>query len=257
MAVSVRAAIDLVEQQPVLRPAHGAEITNRPDLQVRVAGAGDVGDDFTRPRRAALAQHEQRVLLQLGGAVPGQQFFDHRHHAVRIVLHQTAQRQELDLLVILCVRRHRLTRGLANLDLQRLRILQPPAVGEALLQIRQRIERLGALALLVERVRLPVERRIDPGIAGHADEPVELLDGALEAALIDRLLGLAIDRLRLGLDLGWRRLGAAAAGRDRRQPGSPDRPRNRSRNGAEPKRWRLVPIPPPGAPIRESHPDRG
>ena len=182
-----RRAVGVVENLPVLGAVHRAEEADRAQLEIRVRAAlGDAADDLARPRRAALRQDEQRVLLHLDRAGARQQLLDHRQRAVGIALHQPAQREQLELFVVLRFGRHGLAGRLPQLDFERLRVLQPLAVLEALLEIGGRGQRLVALADLGEAVHLPVERRVGAG-AVHREEPVQILERALVPAVLDRV----------------------------------------------------------------------
>ena len=105
---------------------------------------------------------------------------------------------------------------LADLDVERLRVLGPAALREAFAHIGQRRERIGALIELPLRIGLPVERGVRPCAVRRGGNAIERLDRALVAAGIDQLTGLFIHvagvarslnprgpRRRPGLGAGW------------------------------------------------------
>jgi hypothetical protein len=107
-------------------------------------------------------------------------------------LHQSAQRHQFQLVVVLRLGSDRLARGLADFELERLGVADPPAVLESLLQVGENAERVGAATQLGQAVRLPVERGVGPRRL-QLDQPIEAIDGAVVLALFDRFAAVAIE----------------------------------------------------------------
>ncbi len=82
--------------------------------------------------------------------------------------------------------------SLADLDIERLRVLGPAALRKAFPHIRERRERVGALIELPLRVRLPVERGVGPRAVRRGGNAIERLERAFVAAGIDQLTSLIV-----------------------------------------------------------------
>ena len=88
----------------------------------------DLADQRLSLRRVILCQHKQRPALQLVRLVAGQNLLKDRHRLRLVLLHQCVQRQQLQILVGLGLRRHGVAALAADLDLQRATLIQPSAL---------------------------------------------------------------------------------------------------------------------------------
>ena len=193
------ASVHLGQQRAVRLGVAEAQVLQRAQLEVGVVlAARHRRQDPPRLVGAALREHEQRALLQPRRLVAAQQVLQHRHGLLGIGVLQRAQRQQLQLLGLLRVGVRRLAGALAHLHGERLRVGQVAALRVGLLQLADRLQRVGAPAELVLRVGLPVERPVGVG-ARRLDDAVETLDRALPLALVQRLVA---GLIRIGLARG-------------------------------------------------------
>ena len=126
-----RAAVDAVQRLAIVGAAHHPEIPDGRPLQVGVAVVlRGVDHDVAGTRRAALAEDEQRAVADARRRAAGEHLLDDRHALVGIRLHDAAQREQLQLLVVLQLGGDRLAVGRLDFDGERLRVLHPRALGE-------------------------------------------------------------------------------------------------------------------------------
>ena len=193
-----RRSIRFVEHLPVLRAADRPEIADRAQLQVGIEAAlGRPRDDVAPALGAALAQDEERVLLDADGARAGEKLLDHRDRPLGVAVHQPPQREQLQLFARLAVWRNLIAGPLTDLDVERLRVLRPAALRKAFPHVREGGERVGALIQLPLRVRLPVERGVGPRAVRRGRDAIERLERAFVAAGIDQFTSLVVPSVRV------------------------------------------------------------
>ena len=121
-----------------------------------------------------------------------QELLEQRDRLLGVAVHEAVERHQLQVLVGDVLGARRLARALAQLELERLRLLEPAALRIAAAQLLERRERLGALALLALRVGQPVE----PGVraaALHLRHLAERRDRAVPGALVERRGALVVE----------------------------------------------------------------
>ena len=216
-----RRSIRIVEHLPVLRAADRPEIADRAQLQVGIEAAlGRSRDDVAPALGAALAQDEERVLLDADGARAGEKLLDHRDRPLGVAVHQPPQREQLQLFARLAVWRNLIAGPLTDLDVERLRVLRPAALRKAFPHVREGGERIGALIQLPLRVRLPVERGVGPRAVRRGRNAIERLERAFVAAGIDQFTSLVVPSVRVARAVAARprRRAAASAPAGKRSP---------------------------------------
>ncbi len=185
-----------LSKRAVLRPAEHTQMLNRRllHLGIRTVARHSL-DDFPRLGRAALRQHEQRLLLQAVRGVALEHLFQQRHGALGVGVHQAVDGDELEVLVGLLLGLHRQTRAAPRPQLERLGLLDPAAVGKRARQLLQRFERFALQPLFVLRIRFPIKRCVGAraalrgGLAEFCGRLGPLLLAQQLAALVIELLG--------------------------------------------------------------------
>src|SRR5688500_15536916 len=155
--------IHLGEQARALLIAGDAEQLDRlfPHLGVLLA-ACHLGDDLAGARRIALREDEEGLLGELLRLGLAQELPEHRPRPLRVVGHQALQGVELELFVPLAAggpAALRRARGpaAADLDLERLGVVEPGALGVFLLELLQGFERRRLAPVPVLGGGLPVK----------------------------------------------------------------------------------------------------